>query len=237
MSVITCHLQSNLNNATFVFIDLVNRVNKSAPSLIKLDTFEFLNVIPNIPINATLQFQIGGDIIQTITINAGNYSASQLASTITTLLNDNEYGHVFTVSFSEVTSLFTFSCTEEGTPLTIQLNVSQSTLAAYLGFNITPASANTNVSDSPVNLSGPSHVYVYCNWVNSVYVNEKPTNLIAKVPINLGYSFKNFYTSTLDDWVNGNPQNVLQLAIMDSYGNNINLGNQTWNACIKIKNL
>lgn len=144
-----------------------------------LRQLDIFNVWKNIPEAVTYT---NSNPAFTITIPAGNYSASSLAATINSLVSTAGYSYL-TVAFDCSSQLFTFSDTD-GVPATGWIPAGGTALP-YLGFPLGYTSTTgVTTSQFPPNLAGVTRIHVETNLP---LFTLPPSGRLASVPVDAGY--------------------------------------------------
>jgi hypothetical protein len=175
-----------------------------------------------------------------ITIPPGNYSFSQLQSTIQTSIS--AINSQFTITYNVNTGLYSFSTTTQAFGL--DASASTSILSNLMGFlpQVYPASTSTITSTNVADLSGPKYLYVVSNALafqsefEAISSNPNIRNVICAIPVNVN-SFEIIIYENHDD-ADAMPfhkpfPNIIDIQLIDCYGNPINLNGCEWSFTIE----
>ncbi len=185
----------------FVTIPLPTQIGKITE--IKLVSSFIVNSVYNVDThNNTMQFRFvdiapAADVTSTVTITPKQYDGDSLATALQTALNAISGLRTFTVDFDTATYKLTFERTDGNG--TFQLLVNQKNyLFDQLGFELgtypTSGPATTFTSTYPVNLMGPSVLYVAINGANRAMLSKDAADYFAE--IQLADSFLSRNTNT-----------------------------------------
>ena len=150
---------------------------------------------------------INGNTSNNYIIPVGNYSYSQLATTIQNLLN-NISSDAWTISYSSISSLFKFS-TNNSSSFGLDATSNTSILWQLMGFKQQVYTSSTNTINSAyvADLSGIKYLYIKSSALgfqggqhehNSTNLND--TNIICTVPVNVN----SFETINYDNYNSNN---------------------------------
>ena len=214
------------------------RINPSYTS----DIFFFFNDVIAPPLNVVMEISVVSASIpmsyniinstnnllvyntnQTFTIPVGNYNALELASTI-----QNGIGILSSVAYSSRFNKYTFASTQQ---FTVEVG---STCLSLLGFSKAQHSSNINVltSDSIVNLSGISSIYVHSSLLTNNLDSRTKTlsNILCRIPVDtasygiLQYINNNNFKCTVND----KSIDLLRIRLEDDDTNLVQLNGQEW---------
>ena len=172
----------------------------------------------------------------TISIGSGNFSATELATRITTLLSDistTGLGFVITCSYDSGTNRFIF--TGSG-----NIQITATTMLKELGFRDNIPSLNTSKLISPniVNLSGSNSVYVRVNnlGIRNIDSRGNKDGTIAKVNINCNVNEFIFYQQQESIYyaINDKSISYLDLELTDELGNDFILNGGTFSLTLTL---
>lgn len=204
-----------LNSSSWIFF-LKDRINVSYGNHIKLSLLDIeipFSFYQTNSSNNILTGSVGGQSYN-FTIPVGNYTATELAATITTLFTGASI--TCSVTYDKKTNNMTFTA---GSNVTITLS-SASTLLQQIGFSsIGVLSGTTTLSSSQsVNVSPLRVLYVKCNnlSVNNRY-NNTTSNVIANVPLETSRNGITFYKahSNISSEVYDEKIDLLSISIVD----------------------
>lgn len=145
-------------------------------------------VIPNLvyPVNSsnnTFVFAEGGGSNITSTLTAQNYTGTQLASELQTVMN-NDGGLVYTVSYDSQTGKLTISPSSS----TVQFKTTNTSFTAgfVLGFDTSSdtADASSITSDYPVRLDGSMYIDIELFGASTMSISSKNTSTpFVRIPL------------------------------------------------------
>lgn len=174
----------------YVTVQLPTQIGKITE--IKLVSSFFVNSVYNIDThNYTMQFRFvdiapAADVTSTVTLTPKQYDGESLATALQTALNAISVSRTFTVAFDTATYKLTFTRTDGNG--TFQLIVDEKNYAyEQLGFEsgtYPTAGANTTLTSSyPVNLMGPSVLYVAIDHANRAMLSKDAADYFAEIQL------------------------------------------------------
>lgn len=168
----------------------------------------------------------------TITVTAGNYSASELVTSIQTSLDAISAG-AWTISYDTKTGKFSFSTS--ATSFGLDATASNSILHNLMGFDKTTyaASTATKTSTNVADLSGPKYIYLKSNALafksqyEPISSNSALKNVILGIPVEVN-PFDTIVYKNYDDTSNTKPYerefpNIIDIQLVDENNNEVNL--------------
>jgi hypothetical protein len=160
----------------------------------------------------------------TITITAGNYTPSELVTTIQTALDAISAG-LWTISYNTKTGKFSFST--GATSFGFNATSSSSILHNLMGFDQTTytASTSTKTSTNVADLSGPKYIYLKSNALafksqhEPISSNSQLQNIILGIPVEVN-AFDTIVYKNYNDSSNPNPYerqfpNIIDIQLVD----------------------
>lgn len=230
---IQLHISGNDSIVTRTINQVFTDMKPSSKIVLKLDNFQFMNLIPNIPQNMTLNIlEVKSNTNRNITIEKGYYSAGDLAQTVQNKLNSFN-GLVYNINFNDIFQKFEFKANEN-----IQLIYNNSTIASYLGFTSNSISSSSFLSDESVDLSVTDFIFMYCNLVNSNLIDQNIQQVLVKIPLNQPTGSMVFYEGKDDDWVIIKSRyDNMEIKLYDRFLNLIDTQNKLWSASFKFYEL
>ena len=235
---------SHLNNSYLGSLSIFLQSNEAQVSINESHKIFFLNEIIEPPPNITMlialtsfempfsMYNINSGVNDSITfttssgsyvvnIDSGNFSATELATKITSLLSDTSttgLGFVITCSYDSGTNRFIFTGSAN-------IQITATTMEKELGFrNNIPSSSTTKlISPNIVNVSGSSSVYVRVNnlGVRNLDSRGKKDGTIAKVNITCNPNEFIFFTQQESIYYSIRDKSItyLDLELTDELGN------------------
>jgi hypothetical protein len=162
-------------------------------------------------------------------IAAGNWSASALATQLTTLLTNQG----ITVTYSSVTNRFTFGSISGE----FEINAS-STCLRQLGFSSGTHSSEelSLTSDQVVNLSGTSAIYITSNLVTQNYLDGVQSSVLVKVPVlsDMGTVLVYQNPSLVASRLTNRYINTITLTLLDDQGDLLDLNGLDWSISLQV---
>ena len=176
----------------------------------------------------------------TITITPGNYSASELVSTIqTSLTNINS---AWTITYNTNTGTFSFSTSS--TAFGLDATGATSILWQLMGFlqQVYSTDTTTKTSTNVADLTGPKYVQIVSNALSfkSSFepgsTNTGVKNVILRIPVKVN-SFDMIVYENYNDINNMIPfqrefPNIIDISLVDEEGNTLNLNGMEWSFVI-----
>lgn len=180
---------------------------------------------------------LSGVTTYTVTVPVGQYSITNLLTTLTSLLNALGVG-TFTLSYDSVTFKITIT---NGTIAFTYLGT-VSTINDILGFNsVDTSSALTHTGDNIFNLGGTDYIDIVSRTLSNSESKSRSTsssgsNIIIRIPTSQ-YSFGQtiFYQPFHNhQWTfRMNLQEDIDLLLIDDSGNQIDLNGRDWEMTLK----
>lgn len=160
----------------------------------------------------------------TVSVGSRNYSASELATALTTLFSTtdaiNDLGFIVKVSYDSDFNKFTFKATGD-------ITITNTTAQKELGFrnNIPSITATSITSPNIVNVSGSSSVYVRCVnlGVRNLDSRGNQSGIIGKVNIECNPNEFIYYKSTESIYYPVNQRQIshIQIELTDENNNEL----------------
>lgn len=226
----------NVENAYYA-----RNLNLSGFDGFSVKAITFLNNI--YPVNSynnslTTSYGVGPEVLN-ITINPGNYTATQLASALQTALNTASAGlgylTTYAVAFNAITSKITITATAGA-----NLETATGTLAPLLGFNATTINtSNVYVGSDPVNITYSNMMAVTSNeWSKYNHPNLRSDGLVGSiiynVPIGTMIYGANVYWESkaqhinIIPWDRSQTINNFDISLYDDKGQLVNMNNSNY---------
>ena len=170
-----------------------------------------------------------------ITITPGNYTPSELVSTIQTQLT--AISTDLSISYNTNTGLFSFSTSSAAFGLdATEINNLLSTLMGFLQ-QVYPSDTTTKTSTYVANLSGPKYVQIVSNTLSykssfePSSTNTNIKNVILRIPVKVNsfdmIVYENYNESNVIPFDKEFP-NVIDISLIDEKGDAINLNGCEW---------
>ena len=192
--------------------------------------------------NNLLYFVDNNQSTQSLTITPGNYSPSELVSTIQTWLTGLNSNAGWAISYSTNTGLFSFSTSN----LSFGLDAHEYDNILYnlMGFlqQIYNVDTTTKTSTYVADLTGPKYVKIVSNALSfkssfepgSTNIGVK--NVILRIPVKVN-SFDMIVYENYNDINNMIPfqrefPNIIDISLIDEEGNTLNLNGTEWSFVI-----
>jgi hypothetical protein len=123
-----------------------------------------------------------------ITIPPGHYTGSSFTITLKGLMDIAFGDATTTVTYSDSTYKLTIS---RGTAFIVDsyVDVPASTGSSIIGFNISSANSTSNIGDSTINISGPTHINIASAYLTKYlsnkmrYIDNTYSNVLLSVPV------------------------------------------------------
>lgn len=179
----------------------------------------------------------------TITVPAGNYTMTDLLSTVESLLN--ALGpNTYTLTYNSTSGKVNFT---SGASFTINpsLDASQGSVLYKLGFNPGVSYTGTNVTAPNVaDISGIKAAYIKIKQLTQYMRNTTNSVLNFKVDLNCPFGSIIFFADEgrYHQYFNSNKDNIgqigfLDVTLVDEYGTQIDLNGRDWSFVIQFINL
>jgi hypothetical protein len=162
-------------------------------------------------------------------ISQGNWSASGLATYLTTLLTSQG----ISVSYSSVTNKFTFACSSGEFDID-----ASSTCLRQLGFSDGSHTSEqlSLTSDQVVDLSGTSSIYITSNLNTQNYLNGVQSNVLVKVPVlsDMGTILVYQNPSLIPSRLTNRYVNMISVNLLDDSGDLLDLNGLDWAISLQV---
>lgn len=198
---------------------------------VKLDKFSMLNLIYSVP--SAVQFSVDEDpTIRTVSISAGNYTTSSLASALQTALNAVST-FAYEINYDSINTGFFITCDSAHT-----FKVVYSSACPYLGFSLAAISAmsysDKQSSDQMVDLSLPDYMYLSCSLVDSALVNTSRNDTLQKIFLNGVHGAMIYHQGQLDDWLDCAKSNAFSVGLRYENGEFVPVSSP-WSVTLKFR--
>lgn len=218
---------STSGNFTYSFDHNITRITDIIIKSVQIPyTFYSINSLNNV-----LKFNSNAI---SVTITSGNYTAASLQLELKTKIDTAFADTTTVVTFSNITYKLTIT-RDTAFVIDAVADVATSTLAKYIGFNVSSTSATTATGDSVINIAGPNYINIessfltkatqhkvaygtnlYANILLTVPLLWSPGDIISigeqpLLPVRLNYKFSINTTDIIDIKLKDDLGNILNL--------------------------
>lgn len=233
---INIFLKSNeyttLHNGSFksdISFELKNNISipNNIEAYIQLNSFKFTNAFYNISTyNNMFYYSLSSNIntILTIQIPIGQYTISNLLSTLNSSLNSN-----IVLTYSNTTFKITFS----SSTYTFIIRTGQNDCLNVLGLSSTTSQSNNKISTKLINLSGVQVVYLSLSNIklsSNASKSSTTSNILESINVDsLIGNTQSYYNPTNSRYkISDNYLNFIDIKLYDEYNRLLDFNNTDW---------
>lgn len=206
------------------------RLQNISKYIVTIRSVEFPNTAyPINQYNNQLSITADGDDYLTVSISAGYYTGTTLATALQTALttamqslvdadDQKDNAATFTVAYDTDTKLMSFS-----NFYAFAFVLCDNNMYEELGIGVAAFDAGTTTYTSlyPINISGTQYVDLQSNLAPMSYSNSSTSHILARVPVDVSFGNVVYYKNTLTDdlIVTNSHLNTIKIRLIDDKGN------------------